>query len=299
MQHDLVIIGAGPCGIAASLVAAQNHLQPLLIESSFGIGGQVHFLIDHLIRDIPGLPDVGAEELTWRWRNQLDAQGVDVRLKTAVRAVREREHSCEVVLANGSVLMAQAVLIASGVSPRRHLGVGAERVPWGKPHSGIDRAGQQVIVVGGGDEAFSAAASLLQAGAAVQIVIRAGVSARPSFVSKAKALGVTLCEQATVEAFHSGENGWILALHDGRMLRTDECYIRIGAQPNSVPLHRHQGTRLAGAPSHHGRYHRIRMGGDVVRPPAARYIASALGDGARMGRRFADQITMTQRGKGL
>ena len=55
---DVVIIGAGPAGLAASLTTAHRGLTTLVVEAKDKPGGQPQFLYaDKMIIDIPGFPD--------------------------------------------------------------------------------------------------------------------------------------------------------------------------------------------------------------------------------------------------
>ena len=65
---DVVIIGAGPAGLAASLTTAHRGLTTLVIEAKDKPGGQPQFLYaDKRIVDIPGFPDgITGEELSAR-----------------------------------------------------------------------------------------------------------------------------------------------------------------------------------------------------------------------------------------
>src|SRR5690606_11915921 len=69
---DVVIIGAGPAGLAASLTTAHRGLTTLVIEAKSEPGGQPQFLYaDKKIVDIPGFPDgISGEELSQRTYRQ-------------------------------------------------------------------------------------------------------------------------------------------------------------------------------------------------------------------------------------
>src|SRR5690349_23082716 len=73
---DVVIIGAGPAGLAAGLTTAHRALTTLIIEAKAQPGGQPQFLYaDKKIVDIPGFPDgITGEELSERtFRQATDA----------------------------------------------------------------------------------------------------------------------------------------------------------------------------------------------------------------------------------
>ena len=73
LRHwDVVIVGAGPAGLAASLTTAHRALTTLVIEAKDKPGGQPQFLYaDKRIVDIPGFPDgITGEELSERTYRQ-------------------------------------------------------------------------------------------------------------------------------------------------------------------------------------------------------------------------------------
>ena len=73
---DVVIIGAGPAGLAAGLTTAHRGLTTLIVEAKDKPGGQPQFLYaDKRIVDVPGFPDgITGEELSARtYRQAVDA----------------------------------------------------------------------------------------------------------------------------------------------------------------------------------------------------------------------------------
>src|SRR5437762_8876378 len=90
---DVVIIGAGPAGLAASLTTAHRALTTLVIEAKDRPGGQPQFLYaDKRIVDIPGFPDgITGDELSQRtYRQALDAL-VQFRFNEELVAIEETD----------------------------------------------------------------------------------------------------------------------------------------------------------------------------------------------------------------
>src|SRR6187401_3441969 len=90
---DVVIIGAGPAGLAASLTTAHRALTTLVIEAKEKPGGQPQFLYaDKRIVDIPGFPDgISGEELSQRtFRQAVDAL-VQFRFNEELTAIDETD----------------------------------------------------------------------------------------------------------------------------------------------------------------------------------------------------------------
>src|SRR6187455_2514542 len=90
---DVVIIGAGPAGLAASLTTAHRALTTLVIEAKERPGGQPQFLYaDKRIVDIPGFPDgITGEDLSQRtYRQAVDAL-VQFRFNEELTAIEDTD----------------------------------------------------------------------------------------------------------------------------------------------------------------------------------------------------------------
>ena len=96
---DVVVIGAGPAGLAAGLTTAHRALTTLVIEAKERPGGQPEFLYsDKRIVDIPGFPDgITREELSARTYRQAMNALVQFRFNEELVAIEDRseEHTSE------------------------------------------------------------------------------------------------------------------------------------------------------------------------------------------------------------
>src|SRR5436190_7399928 len=90
---DVVIVGAGPAGLAAGLTTAHRALTTLIIEAKDSAGGQPHFLYaDKRIVDIPGFPDgITGEELSERTYRQAVNALVQFRFNEELIAIADTE----------------------------------------------------------------------------------------------------------------------------------------------------------------------------------------------------------------
>jgi len=191
-QHDLVIIGAGPAGIASSLGAMEAKLNFVTIEQD-SLGGTVaHFPRGKLVMTAPAmLPIVGKmhfketqkEKLIEYWRDVEAKTGLSVNYKERVTAVNPQPdgQSFEVVTDKASY-MTRAVLLTIGRrGTPRQLGVPGEDLPK-VVYRLIDPEqykGQRVLVVGGGDSALEAAHTIAdQPGTKVSISYRSEAFSR-------------------------------------------------------------------------------------------------------------------------
>lgn len=166
---DVLIVGAGPAGIAAGLAAVDAKLAYRLIEQEADLGGSVYHYPRHKIAmtqpfDLPivgpiRFTEVSKEALLSFWRRIVGTTGLVVH--TAERFERlERRDRRFIVTTTRGVHEAGSVLLAIGRrgTPRR-LGIPGEDLPK-VVYRLIDPAqyrGRRVLVVGGGDSAIEAA----------------------------------------------------------------------------------------------------------------------------------------------
>jgi thioredoxin reductase/ferredoxin len=214
-QHDLVIIGAGPTGISASLGAMEAKLDFVTIEQD-SLGGTVaHFPRGKLVMTAPAiLPIIGKmqfkettkETLIKFWQDVEAKTGLSVNYKERVTAVNRQPDgkSFEVVTDKG-VYKARAVLLAIGRrGTPRQLGVPGEDLPK-VVYRLIDPEqykGQRVLVVGGGDSALEAAHSIAdQPGAKVSISYRSAAFSRAKPKNRDKV--AAMVEAGQMQAFMS------------------------------------------------------------------------------------------------
>lgn len=188
---DIVIIGAGPAGISATLAATESNLRYATIEQE-QLGGTVaHFPRRKLVMTRPAeLPIVGKmqfkevqkETLIEFWRGVEEKTGISINYDEHVKAIKPSPNGGYAVQTTLRNYNARAVLLAIGRSgsPRR-LGVPGEDL--GKvAYRVIDPEQyrhQHVLVVGGGDSALEAATSIAsEPGTTVTVSYRSGTFTR-------------------------------------------------------------------------------------------------------------------------
>ena len=173
--YDALIIGAGPAGLAASLAAKQLGLNYLTLEQE-SLGGAVfQYPRGKLVMTSPvELPIIGTvqfrnttkEELLKFWTEACNGNGLNIQYRERVESIVQRDRAF-VVKSTAGEHTAAAVLLAIGRrgTPRK-LGVPGEDLPK-VVYRLIDPEqyrGQEVLVVGGGDSALEAAASIAELG---------------------------------------------------------------------------------------------------------------------------------------
>jgi len=187
---DLVVIGAGVSGMAAALEAKKRGLVCELLEASEPFSTVVHFPKAKPIYTYPtDMTPEGdlqftaevKEPLLDELRATVAARGIVPRVARAER-VRRSGGLLEVELRDQAPLRARRVIVAIGRSGNfRKLGVPGEDSGkvFNRLHDPQEFAGQDVLVVGGGDSALETAIALAQCGAAVTLSYRKSEFARP------------------------------------------------------------------------------------------------------------------------
>jgi thioredoxin reductase (NADPH) len=170
-QYDVLIVGAGPAGIAASLSAKQQKLRAIAIEQgSFG-GTVAHYprakIIMTRTATLPGygrvrFRKVRKERLLELWTKVVHKSRIPIRYGECVEQVIPRANGFDVITSQGRYAT-RSVLLATGRrgSPNK-LGILGEELSK-VVYSLVDPRqyrGQRVIVVGGGDSALETAAAL-------------------------------------------------------------------------------------------------------------------------------------------
>jgi len=175
---DVIVVGAGPAGLAASVYAASEGLQTLTIES-VAPGGQAG--TSSRIENYLGFP-AGISGLDLTNRALTQARKFGSRLTTPCEAVGLDEQAGHLVvrLSDGMALGGRAIVVATGAQYRRLDVPDLQRFEGaGVYYAATDTevrlcAGSPVVVVGGGNSAGQAALYLAKAGCEVKLVIRSG-----------------------------------------------------------------------------------------------------------------------------
>jgi thioredoxin reductase (NADPH) len=209
---DVVIIGAGPAGLAASLTTAHRALTTLVVEAKATPGGQPQFLYaDKRIVDIPGFPDgITGDELSERTYRQAVNALVQFRFGEEFVAIDETDdveadEKLKRVVTSKSSYLCRKVIVACGLLhfPRR-LAVldrlNSKNVHYKIPKIG-DYEGHRVAVVGGGDSALDAALMVLGRHGVVDVIVREAVPiGKPDTAARIRDAGGTIRISAEVES---------------------------------------------------------------------------------------------------
>lgn len=161
-MHDLIIIGAGPAGLAAALYAGRFRINTLILEK-MACGGQILFA--PTIENYPGFPGgILTTELIDRFKGQIQELGLRVEDREALEIKPDSSKSPVVyqVRTEEVTYEAKSIIIATGAQPKR-LGVKGEEKLTGRGVSYCATCdaplfkNKGVVVVGGGDRAVEEA----------------------------------------------------------------------------------------------------------------------------------------------
>lgn len=176
--HDLVVVGAGPGGLAASVYGASEGLGTVLLET-VARGGQA--ATTARIDDYLGFPSgISGVDLAERAGRQAERCGARVSLPTEATGLEDCD-GCHVLrLRNGDRIWARAVVLATGARYRRLAVPCLEQFEGASVFYAATEAeaqlcaGQPVVIVGGGDSAGQAALFLAERCPVVRLVVRGG-----------------------------------------------------------------------------------------------------------------------------
>jgi alkyl hydroperoxide reductase subunit F len=175
-MFDLVIIGGGPAGVSAGVYAARKRLKTALITETFGGQSTESAGIENWI----GTKLIAGSDFGKLLEDHLRAytgESVQIFAPNKVEKITKIDSGFELSTSTGTTLVAKTVLIATG-SMRRKLEVpGAKEfdnkgISYCASCDGPLFAGQDVVVIGGGNAGFESAAQLLAYAKSVTLLNR-------------------------------------------------------------------------------------------------------------------------------
>ncbi len=243
--RDLVVIGAGPSGLAAAVYGASEGLDVLVLETG-SPGGQAGS--SSRIENYLGFPTgISGQELASRAYLQAQKFGADILIGRATRLICDRKPYV-VEVENGSRISTRTIVIATGAEYRRPPCKNLLRFEGAGVYYGATFVeaqlcgGEEVIVVGGGNSAGQAAVFLAETAKRVHMLVRSGGLAE----SMSRYLIRRIEESATivlrtyteVVGIEGGEHLEVVRWRNNQTGETEEKKIRhifvmAGADPNT------------------------------------------------------------------
>ena len=176
--RDVVIVGAGPAGLAAAVYGASEGLNVLVLEST-SPGGQAG--ASSKIENYLGFPTgISGQELAGRAHIQAEKFGAEVIIAKGAKRLACARKPYAVEIDNGPTVQARTVIIASGAEYRRLALANLSQFENAGVYYGATFIeaqlcrGDEVIVVGGGNSAGQAAVFLAESARRVHVLVRSG-----------------------------------------------------------------------------------------------------------------------------
>lgn len=212
LTADLAIVGAGPAGLFAAYYAGFRGLSTAVIDALPEAGGQVTAMYpEKQILDVAGFPSIKGRDLVDNLLRQAAPFAPQYLLGRQASRLAHVDGKPVLELADGERIETGAVLITGG------LGSFAPRpLPAAEDFHGAGivyfvpelaaHAGQDVVIVGGGDSAFDWALALHGIARSIRIVHRREkFRAHQATVDRVRDLGVSVLVNAQVTAIHGTE----------------------------------------------------------------------------------------------
>ena len=291
MTYDVVIIGAGPAGLAAAIYAKRAGLNAVTVERSPISGGQI--VNTYEVDNYPGLKGINGMDLGMKYREHADALGCEF-LMTDVTGIEKKDKGYVVRTAKGD-LESYTVIYAAGADHSK-LGVPGEEelvgmgVSYCATCDGAFFKGRDVAVVGGGDVAVEDAIYLARTCNHVYLVhrrdeLRAAKMLQDRFLSLPNVTFVKDSVLKSIDGEDAVEKISITNVKDGAEseIKVNGVFIAVGIKPESslvsgIASMDERGYIIAGescetdAPG-------FFAAGDV-RTKALRQVVTAVADGA-------------------
>ncbi len=276
-QPEILIVGAGPAGVAAAIQLKRSGVPFILLEKD-SVGGLL--LNANLVENYPGFPNgIPGPKLAALFERQLRRLGVEVTQDELLRLDYEETWLAET---RRTVYRPRVVVLAAGTQPRP-LPVPIPEAGRGRVFSEVRHLaaarGSRVVIVGAGDAAFDYALNLAGRGNAVTILNRGcETSCLPLLRERVAAnSNIAYRERITLQRVEFDASASCLQLlTDHCSLFTDYLLFAIGREPALGFLTENVGRRQA-ALAKHGKLYFV---GDV-HSGHFRQAAIAAGEGLR------------------
>jgi thioredoxin reductase (NADPH) len=236
-DYDLAIIGAGPAGLSAGVYALNSGIKTIIFDN---IEQPSMMTLAHLVTNYLGLPDVTGYELYEKFKAHLTKMGGKIKSEAVEKIERSRDGWK--IKTSDAEYFTKSIIIATG-SKHRKAGIKGEDTFFGKGVSycatcdGPLFKGKNVVVLGGGNSAISAANYLAGIGCKVTIIYRRrreDMKAQEVEVQKAERAGAKFVFEREVKEILGSTRVEGVLLNDGTKVQADAVFVYIGEVPLSV-----------------------------------------------------------------
>lgn len=305
-MHDVIIIGAGPAGLAAALWCDELGLDTLVLEQHSEVGGQLLSVYNRIENHLGARARDGREMRDLFMEQVRDAE-FDLWTDVEIETIDLK--SKRLALRSGEELHSISLIIATGVR-RRRLGLPGEIALLGRgvmesatrERDGF--AGKDVCVVGGGDAAAENALLLAEVCPTVTLVHRGkNLRARPEFIERLRGEHcITVFKEATLRRIiGESEVEGVEIMRDGALksfqMAVQGLIVRIGVEPNTElfreQLHVDERGYVVTTGEQETSVGNVFAVGDVSNPLAPT-ISGAVGAGATAAKVISARLTARQ-----
>ena len=298
---DVVMIGAGPASLSASIYTTREDIKTVLYEKGV-IGGLA--AITDWVDNYPGFPKgLAGLDLAEDLRKQAERFGAEIRLGEVSKIILNEDGTKTLTTTDGDI-KAKAVLIGTG-SDYKKLGIPGEQEFYGRgvhycaTCDGAFYRDKHLVVVGGGNSAVQEALFLTKFASKIDMLVRSDLRASDVLIKELEANDkITIHKDTTTDEIVGQDNKVVkvIGTRDGQKVEfpTDGVFVFIGLLPNTgflkdssidldevrlVKTDQHLQTNMKG----------VFAAGDV-RSGATMQIASAVGEGATAALRIREYL---------
>ncbi len=242
-MYDIIIIGAGPAGLSASVYAARKQLKTLLI--SVDIGGQINNTL--IIENYLGYQFIEGPEMIDKFNTQIDKYPIEQKIGSKVTQIKIISGGFQIIADDRNRYKSKVVIVATGKKPKK-LDVPGETKFTGRGVTycaicdGPIFSKKRVAVVGGGNSALEAVLDLKRIAEHIDMISLTQFTGDQVLITKLKGTknldiylehrvqrieGTVFVNSVTIEDIKGKKT---------RKLDVSGIFVEIGMVPNSEPL---------------------------------------------------------------
>lgn len=242
-MFDMIIIGAGPAGLSASVYAARKQMKTLLI--SVDIGGQINTTLG--IENYLGYQFIEGPDLIDKFNTQIDKYPIEQDIGSKITQLNKIKGGFQAITEDGNKYESKVIVFAAGKKPKK-LNIPGEAEFTGKGVSycaicdGLVFARKRVAVVGGGNSALEAVLDLIKIAEHVDMVSLTQLTGDQVLINQLKGvknLDIFLeykTRQVEGEGFVTSMTIEDTKSKEKKKLNVSGVFIEIGMVPNSEPV---------------------------------------------------------------
>ncbi len=248
--RDVIVIGAGPAGLAAAVYAGSEGLSVLVVETN-APGGQAGS--SSKIENYLGFPEgISGQDLAGRAFTQAEKFGAEITIARSAQKLLCERRPYRLEVADGVAVSGRAVIIATGAEYRKpeipelvkFEGAG---IYYGASHLEAQRCeGEELIIVGGGNSAGQAAVFLARTAAQVTMMVRGAALAESMSRYLVRRIeetpNIRLLTRTQIESLGGADHlervTWVEANGERQTRDIRHVFMMTGAKPNTDWLRR-------------------------------------------------------------